>query len=48
VIYRDLVFLHNLRRLLDTTNVVPSLPILVTLVMEALGSSETSVPTRTT
>jgi hypothetical protein len=29
-------------------NVVPSSPILVTLVMEALGSSETSVLTRAT
>jgi hypothetical protein len=30
-------------RFLVTTNVVPSSPILVTLMMEALGSSETSV-----
>jgi hypothetical protein len=29
-------------------NVVPSLPILVTLIMEALSSSETSILTRTT
>jgi hypothetical protein len=29
-------------------NVVPSSPILVTLMMEALGSSEMSVPTRAT
>jgi hypothetical protein len=34
-------------RLLVTTN-VPSSPILVTLMMEALGSSETSVLTRAT
>jgi hypothetical protein len=30
------------------TSVVPSLPILVTLMKEALGSTETSVLTRTT
>jgi hypothetical protein len=35
-------------RLLVTANVVPSSPILVTLIMEALRSSETSVLTRTT
>jgi hypothetical protein len=37
-----------LRQLLVTANVVPSSPILVTLMMEALGSSETSVLTRAT
>jgi hypothetical protein len=37
-----------MRRLLVTANVVPSSPILVTLMMEALGSSETSVLTRAT
>jgi hypothetical protein len=31
-----------------TTNVVPSSPILVTVMMEAIGSSETSVSTRAT
>jgi hypothetical protein len=36
------------RRLLVTPNVVPSSPILVTLMMEALSSSETSVLTRAT
>jgi hypothetical protein len=36
------------RRLLVTANVVPSSPILVTLMMEALRSSETSVLTRAT
>jgi hypothetical protein len=36
------------RRLLVTANVVPSSPILVTLMMEAVGSSETSVLTRAT
>jgi hypothetical protein len=34
------------RRLLVAANVVPSSPILVTLMKEGLGSSETSVPTR--
>jgi hypothetical protein len=37
-----------MRRLLVTFNVVPSLPILVTLMREALSSSETSVLTRAT
>jgi hypothetical protein len=35
-------------RLLVTVNVIPSSPILLTLLMEAIGSSETSVLTRTT
>jgi hypothetical protein len=39
--------LTAVRRLLVTAN-VPSLPILVTLMMEALSSSETSVLTRAT
>jgi hypothetical protein len=34
-----------MRRLLVTANVVPSSPILVTLMMEAIRSSETSVLT---
>jgi hypothetical protein len=42
-----LVFLHSVRRLLVAASVVSSSPILVTL-MEALGSSETSVLTRAT
>jgi hypothetical protein len=42
-----LVFLRNVRLLLVTAN-VPSSPILVTLMMEALSSSETSVLTRAT
>jgi hypothetical protein len=37
---------RSLRRLLVTVNVVPSSPILVILIMEALGSSEMSVFTR--
>jgi hypothetical protein len=36
------------RRLLVTANVVPSSPILVALIIEALSSSETSVLTRAT
>jgi hypothetical protein len=35
-------------RLLVTANIVPSSPILVTLMMEVLSSSETSVLTRAT
>jgi hypothetical protein len=37
-----------MRRLLDTGSIVPSSPILVTLMKEALSSSETSVLTRAT
>jgi hypothetical protein len=40
--------LGTLRRLLVTANVIPSSPILVTLMMEALGSFETTVLTRAT
>jgi hypothetical protein len=43
-----LVYLRGVRRLLVTASVVPSSPILVTLMKEALRSSDTSVPTRTT
>jgi hypothetical protein len=39
---------RSVRRLLVAACVVPSSPILVTLMKEALGSSETSVLTRTT
>jgi hypothetical protein len=39
---------RSMRRLLDTASVVPSSPILVTLMKEALSSSETSVLTRVT
>jgi hypothetical protein len=42
------IFLRNLRRLLVTACVVPSSPILVTLMKEALSSSESSVLTRAT
>jgi hypothetical protein len=41
-------FLRSLRRLLVSACVLPSSPILVTLMKEALGSSETSVLTRAT
>jgi hypothetical protein len=40
--------LRSVRRLLVTASVVPSSPILVTLMKEALISSETSVLTRAT
>jgi hypothetical protein len=42
------LFLRSLRRLLVEASVVPSSPIFVTLMKEALGSSETSVLTRAT
>jgi predicted hotdog family 3-hydroxylacyl-ACP dehydratase len=45
---RTLVFLRSVRRLLVTASVVPSSTILVTLMKEALSSSETSVLTRAT
>jgi hypothetical protein len=41
-------FLCSMRELLVAASVVPSSPILVTLMKEALGSSETSVLTRAT
>jgi hypothetical protein len=43
-----LVFLRSVRRVLVTASVVPSSPILVTLMNEALRYSETSVLTRAT
>jgi hypothetical protein len=45
---RNNVFLHIVRRLLVTASVVPSSPIPVTVMKEALRSSETSVFTRAT
>jgi hypothetical protein len=42
----SLVFLRSVRRVLVTASVVRSSPILVTLMKEALSSSETSVLTR--
>jgi hypothetical protein len=44
----ELVFLHSVCRLLVTASVVPSSPILVTLMKEALSTSETSALTRAT
>jgi hypothetical protein len=46
--HTHLVFLRSVRRLLVTANVVPSSPIVVTLMKEALRSSETLVLTRAT
>jgi hypothetical protein len=45
--YTDIVVLHSLLRLLVIAN-VPSSPIIVTLMMEATCSSESSVITRVT
>jgi hypothetical protein len=45
---RTLVFLRSVRRLLVTASVVPSSPILVTLINQALSSSPTSVLRRAT
>jgi hypothetical protein len=42
------IFLRSVRRLLVTASVVRSSPILVTLMKEAIRSSETSVLTRAT
>jgi hypothetical protein len=44
----DIVFHRSVRRMLITANVVPSSPILVTLMMEAKHSSEICVLTRST
>jgi hypothetical protein len=46
--FSHLVFLRSVRWLLVTASIVPSSPILVTLMMEAIPSSETSVLTRAT
>jgi hypothetical protein len=46
--FSDLVFLRSQRRLLVISSVVPSSPMLVTPMKEALSSSETSVLTRAT
>jgi hypothetical protein len=45
---RTLLFLRSVRRLLVTASVILSSPILVTLMKEALSSSETSVLIRAT
>jgi hypothetical protein len=44
----NILFLRRVHRLLVTANVVPSSPILVSLMMEALHSSEMSVVIRAT
>jgi hypothetical protein len=44
----DLAFLRSARQLLVTGSVVPSSPILVTLMKKALSSSEKSVLTKAT
>jgi hypothetical protein len=41
-------FLRSVHRLLVTANVVPNSASIVTLMMEAIRSSETSVPSRAT
>jgi hypothetical protein len=46
--HSHLVLIRSVRRLLVAASVVPSSPILVTLMKEAPGSSETSVLTRAT
>jgi hypothetical protein len=46
--FSHFAFLSNVRQLLVRANVVPSSPILVTLMKEALNSFETSVLTRAT
>jgi hypothetical protein len=48
VVILVLGFLRSVLRLLVTANVVPSSPILITLMMEAIHSSETSALTRAT
>jgi hypothetical protein len=48
IIMAHLIFFRSVRRLLVTASVVPSSPILVTLMKEALSSSETSVLTKAT
>jgi hypothetical protein len=47
-IYSEIPLLRSVRRLLVTANVVPSTPILVTLMMEAPSTSETLVLIRAT
>jgi hypothetical protein len=42
------VLLRSMLRLLVTANIVPSSPIFIALIMEAILSSETSVLTRAT
>jgi hypothetical protein len=46
--HSNVVYLRSARWLLVTANVVPNAPILITLIMEAISSSETSVLTQAT
>jgi hypothetical protein len=48
ITYYHIVFLRSIRRLLVTANAVTISPILVTLMLEELHSSESSVLTRPT
>jgi hypothetical protein len=48
IVTSNFVFLHSLRRLLVTADVLPSSLILVTVMIEVLTSSETSILTRAT
>jgi hypothetical protein len=48
LIITDKVFIRSMLRLLVTANILPMSPILVTPMIEALRSSETSVLTRAT
>jgi hypothetical protein len=47
-VFWDVALVRTVLRLLVTANVIPSSPILVTLMMEAVRSSETSVLSRAT
>jgi hypothetical protein len=47
-VLEEIIFLRSVRRLLVTANDVPSSPILVTLMIEGLSSSEASGLTRAT
>jgi hypothetical protein len=47
-VFWDVAFLRSVRRLLVAACVVPISPVLVTLMKETRGSSETSVLTRAT
>jgi hypothetical protein len=46
--YHYTVFLHSVLQVLITANAVPTWPILVTMMIEAICSSDTSVLTRAT
>jgi hypothetical protein len=48
ILRRETVFIRSVLLLLVTANVVPSSPILLAVMMEAISSSEASVLTRAT